>query len=539
MVLHRRGRFVVALALLVAAGCTRVGESSSSAGVARHAWTIPDTLRAGFSQVPRTLNPVLATQVVEDSIDALFADKLVSVDSQGNFVPMLAQEVPTQANGDISADGLTIRYRLRHNVKWHDGFPFTSKDVRFTFDAVMNPNNDVISRNGYDDVSSVTTPDDYTVVFHLKRPYGPFVATAFSESDSPYEIIPEHLLGKLHDLNNAPYNAAPIGTGPFKFVRWVRGDRIEFARNDDYFLGKPKLKTVIVKLIPDENTEVQQLRTHEIDWMWQASTSAYKAIKTIPDLHTVLTPLNAYYGVMFNNAKPPTNDVRVRRAILFALDKASLARNLTYGEAVPATEDLPPFMWAYDTTLQPTPYNLTAAKTNLAEAGYGPAHPLSLELYYEQSSALLRTMAAQIQTTLAPIGITVHIHPQVSTIIYGAYGAGGTLARGNFQIAIYQWIAGVDPDDSSQFMCRNLPPAGYDESLYCSHVTDAAEDIALHSYDQATRKRAYARVQQQLAKDVPLDFLLWYKAVQPLNPDLKGFDPNPVTDTWDTYRWSI
>ncbi len=121
----------------------------------------------------------------------------------------------------------------------------------------------------------------------------------------------------------------------------------------------------------------------------------------------------------------------------------------------------------------------------------------------------------------------------------GGYGAGGTLARGTYEIALYQWIAGVDPDDSSQFMCRNRPPQGYDQSEYCSPVADAAEDAALHSYDRATRKRAYARVQEQLAKDLPLDFLLWYKNVQPINLDLKGFDPNPVTDTWNVYRWSI
>jgi peptide/nickel transport system substrate-binding protein len=525
----------------LAVGCTRVGGTAgSAAGVtARHAWTVPDTVRAGFSQVPRTLNPILATQVIEDSIDSLFSDKLISMDGRGNFVPMLAQRVPTQANGDISADGLTIRYRLRHNVRWHDGVPFTSKDVRFTYDAIMNPANDVVSRNGYDDVRAVTTPDAYTVVFHLKRSYGPFVATAFSESDSPYEILPEHLLGGLHDVNNAPFNAHPIGTGPFKFVRWIRGDRIVFTRNDDYFLGKPKLKTIIVKLIPDENTEVEQLRTHEIDWMWQASTNAYKAIKGLRDLQIMVTPLNAYYAVMFNTAKPPTSDVRLRRAIQAAIDKTALARTLTFGEADPATEDLPPFLWAYDRTLRPTPYDPAAARAALAAAGYGPAHPLSLELYYEQSSALLKTLAVQVQSSLAPLGITIHIHPQVSSLIYGGYGAGGTLARGKYQLALYQWIAGADPDDSSQFMCRNRPPAGYDQSQYCSPATDAAEDLALHSYDRATRKRAYARVQEQLARDVPLDFLLWYKDIQPLNPDLRGFDPNPVTDTWNAYQWSI
>ncbi|MGB8266598.1 MAG: ABC transporter substrate-binding protein [Candidatus Velthaea sp.] len=537
--LPRCGWLLAGLAMLLA-GCTRVADSVAPASASvRHLWTIADTVRIGLSNVPRTLNPLLATQLAENSIDSLFADKLISMDGQGHFVPILAREVPTQDNHDISADGLTIRYRLRHGIKWHDNVPFTSKDVKFSFEAMMNPNNDIISRNGYDDVASVDTPDADTVIFHLKRPFAPFVATVFSESDSPYEIVPEHVLGRLHDINDAPFNSAPIGTGPFKFVRWLRGDRIEFTRNDDYFLGRPKLKTVIVKLIPDENTEIQQLRTHELDWMWEASSNAYKSIKGLPDIRIVLTPINAYYGLMFNNAKAPTNDLHVRRAILEAVDKAALARTLTFGEAEPATQDLPSFMWAYDKSLAPTRYDLAAAKRDLAQAGFGPAHPLVLELYYEQSQAFMKNAAVQIQSALAPLGIELHVHPQLSSVIYGGYGAGGTLARGKYSIALYQWIAGVDPDDSAQFMCRNRPPNGYNQSEYCSAVTDAAEDTALHTYDQAKRKLAYARVQQQMAKDVPQDFLLWYKQIQPLNPDLQGFDPNPVTETWNAYQWSI
>jgi peptide/nickel transport system substrate-binding protein len=540
----RRGASVkaalVLLCCLVGTACTRTGgtDATSTAG-ARHSWTVPNTLRVAMGFVPRTLNPLLSTQTGENMLAALFADKLVTVDAHGNFVPDLAKEVPTQENGDISADGLTVRYRLRENVKWHDGVAFTSKDIKFTFDAVMNPNNDIISRHGYDVVQSVETPDDYTVVFHLKRKFAPFVATVFGESDSPYEIIPEHILGKEKSINQVAFNSAPIGTGPFKFVRWLRGDHLEFTRNDDYFLGKPKIKDVIVKLIPDENTLVTQTRTHEIDWFFEATVNAYKSLRDLPDVHVVLTPFNGYYGLMFNNGRGPTRDVRVRKAILYAIDKAQLARNLTFGAADVATQDIPSFLWGYDKALAPTPYNVQAAKAYLADAGYGPNHRLSLELFYDQSSVLGKLAAVQVQETLHDLGIDVHIHSQLTSLLYAGYGANGTLSRGKYDLALYPWIAGIDPDDSAQFTCGNIPPQGYNQSYYCSKAMDAAEEAALNTYDQTARSIAYARTQQQLAKDVPMDFLFWQRQVQAVNPDLHGFDPNPVTEDWDIYRWSI
>jgi peptide/nickel transport system substrate-binding protein len=540
-------RLTAALVLgLLAVGCTRTPVADNSANGstpsgARHAWTIPDTLRIGTGGVPRTLNPLLATQTIEGAISRLFCDILVTVDAHGRFVPDLAAEVPTTRNGGISADGLTIRYKLRAGVRWHDGVPFTSNDVKFTFAAIMNPANDIISRHGYDVVKSVETPDAHSVVFHLKHRFSPFVATVFGESDSPYGILPAHLLAKAKSVNDVPFNSLPIGTGPFKVVRWERGNQIEFARNDDYFLGKPKLKTIVIKLIPDENTEITQLQTHEIDWFFEVTVNAYKSLRQLPPggTRTVFTPFNGYEGLMLNTGKGPTKDVRVRRAILFALDKNALVRSLTFGAADAATQDLPPFLWAYDHRLRPTPYDPAQAKRLLAAAGYGPAHRLSLDLYFEESSALNKTLSVQIQSLLAALGVDVHMHPQLSSLIYGGYGANGTLARGRYDIALYNWIAGIDPDDSAQFTCANIPPAGYNQSYFCDAAMDAAQRVALETYDQPARKAAYARVQHVLEQGVPIDFFWWPKQIQAVNPDLRGFDPNPVVETWNAWRWSI
>jgi peptide/nickel transport system substrate-binding protein len=533
----------VALTLVVLAACApaQTVNAPGSAPGGRHSWTVPDTLRIATGLVPRTLNPILATQTIDDNLCRLFSDILVTVDAKGNFVPDLAAEVPTTANGDISADGLSVRYKLRRNVVWQDGKPFSSADVKFSFAAIMNPNNDVISRHGYDVVKAVETPDPQTVIFRLKYRFAPFVATVFGDSDSPYGVLPAHLLAKYSALNDVPFNSLPVGTGPFKVVSWLRGNQIELVRNDRYFLGRPKLRSIVVKLIPDENTEITQLQTHEIDWFFEVSVNAYKALRQLPssDARILFTPFNGYEGVMFNTAKGPTKDIRVRRAITYALDKSALVHNLTFGAADVATQDLPSFLWAYDVHLRPTPYDPAESRRLLAQAGYSPAHRLSLDLYFEQSSALNKTLSVQIQSLLAPLGVDVRTHAQLSSLIYGGYGANGTLARGNYDVALYTWIAGIDPDDSSQFTCANIPPKGYNQSYFCNASMDAAQKVALETYDRAGRKAAYARVQRVLQANVPLNFLWWPKQVQAVNPDFKGFDPNPVVETWNAWQWSI
>jgi len=523
--------------LAASAAYTRV--QSGAAGTARHSWTIPDTLRVVSGNVPRTLNPILATQTVEASIARLTTDILVSCDPNGNFVPKLAREVPSRANGGISADGLTITYHLRPGVLWQDGVPFTSRDVKFTYDAIMNPNNDVISRHGYDIVQRVETPDPLTVVFHLKHPFAPFVSVVFGESDSVYGILPAHVLAKYPSLNDVPYNSAPIGTGPFKFVRWVHGDRIEFVRNDHYFLGAPKIKRIIWRLVPDENTEMQLMRTHEADWMYEASVTAYKTIKTIPDVAVVLPNVNGYEGVMLNSGRGPTADRRVRRAIVMALDKVRLTDDLTYGAGTVATGDLPAFMWAFDPKLRNLPYSPDDARRTLASLGYTAAHPLVLDFVYELSQVVNRSLVVQIQAALKNVGIDARPRSQLSSLYYAGYGAGGTLARGKYNLAIYQWYAGIDPDDSAQFTCANRPPNGYNQSYYCSPAMDAAQARALSNYEIAARKPAYATIESLLVHDAPIDFLWWFRNIQVLNPDLHGFNPNPVVETWDISSWSI
>jgi len=545
-------RFLAAAALCaLLPGCSKVGAGGDpgSGGGSRHPWTKPGILRIGFQTSPNTLNPILQGNTSESAITRLMFDGLVSVDASGKRdVPILASVVPTVENGGISRDGLTLTYHLRSGVKWHDGVPFSSKDVAFTWRAIMSPNNDVLSQSGYSLVNSVDTPNATTVVFHMKQRFSPAINTLFAESDTPYEILPEHLLGKLHDINSIPFNSNPIGTGPFKFKDWVRGDHITLVPNDDYFLGKPKLHEIELKFVPDENTEVNLLRTHDIDWQFEASEQLYRALKSVPDLKIVLQNMNEYERVHLNTASPVLSDVRVRQAIAYAIDKRKLVEALTFGSATVADQDLPPFMWAHAEDVTRYEHDLPKARALLRAAGWIPGpdgdvvkngNKMVLSIVYNQSNATRRAAVVQVQAMLKAIGIEVEIKGYQGALLFAPVGQGGILQNGKYDLAWTAWIAGIDPDQSSLFTCARRPPHGNNDYRYCNPELDAAEQRALTNYDIPTRKKAYAEIEAILTRDVPVLPIWWPHQIQPINPDFTTFSPNPVTETWNAYTWDI
>ena len=544
-------RLVVApiLACALLAGCTKVGTTGAAGTTGgRNPWTQPGVLRIGFQVAPNTLDPLLAANTSEDNIDHFLFDNLVSVDQKGNPVPMLAAVVPTLENGGISKDGLTITYHLRKGITWSDGYPLTSKDVKFSWSAILNPNNNVISQTGYALVKSVDTPDDTTVVFHMKQRFSPAVNTLFAESDSPYEIVPEHVLGKLHDINNAAFNSDPVTSGPFRLREWVRGDHISLIPNDKYFLGKPKLTEVILKFIPDENTEVNALRTHDIDWQFEASPEEYKELQAIAGIAIVLQDRNENEHITMNTKHPPLDDVRVRQAIAYALDRQKLVDDLTGGSAVVADQDLPPFMLGYSKDVTRYPLDLTKARSLLAAAGWLPGsdgmlmkngQKLDLTIVYNVTNATRRSAVVQVQAMLQAVGIQVAIKAYQGGLLFASIGQGGILQNGKFDLAWAGWVAGVDPDQSSEYMCNAWPPHGNNNMFYCNPELDRAEARALENFDIPTRKKAYAEIEGILAHDVPELPVWWPRQIQPINPDFKNFAPNLVTETWNSYAWEI
>ena len=538
---------LLALAALAGllSGCSKVSEGTGG----EHSWTQPGVLRIAVSTEPKNLNPLLTGYTVDVFIARFLFLPLIQPDGKGVQQPLLVTEVPTTTNGGISADGLTITYHLRKDVKWSDGVPFTSKDVKWTWQEIVNPNTDVVSRNGYTDVASIDTPDPYTVIVHLKAKFSPFVNTFFTDSDQPYGVAPEHALAKYPNINQIPFNSEPtVSDGPFRFAEWVRNDHITLIANDNFFLGKPGLKRIEIKFVPDENTSVELLKTHAIDWIYQASTHLYPQLKGIDGVRIALMRVNGYYDIQLNTESPLLSDVRVRQAIAYAIDKQNLVDTTMYGQETVASEDIPDWMWAYDPKVRSYPHDVNRARELLREAGYTPGPggilqkngvPLSLLDVTENSSATFKQLSLQIQEELHRVGIGLQIKLFPLAELYAPAGEGGILQNGHFDLAVNGWYAGIDPDDSAQFMCRNRPPGGYNYTRYCNPEMDAAETMALTHYDQATRKAAYAKTQALLARDVPEIFINWLSQMHPINDDFKGFDPSPVIENWNAWQWSI
>jgi peptide/nickel transport system substrate-binding protein len=541
-------RPVALLALLAVAlgGCSKV---SNGAAGGRHSWTRPGVLRVAVQSDLKNLNPLLNSNTTDVFVDRLMFEPLVTADAKGNPLPMLADPVPALENGGISRDGLTITYHLRRNARWTDGVPVTSGDVKWSWQALMNPNNNVVSRHGYDFVSAIDTPNAYTAVVQLKRRFAPFVNTFFAESDQPYMLAPAHVLAKYPNINNVSFNNEPsVSDGPYKFVQWARGDHITVVRNDDFFLGKPGLDRIDVRIVPDEDTSVNLLRTHAIDYMFQASQETYQTVRGLSDVTIVWVNVNGYTNLQLNCSRPFLKDPRVRLAIAYAIDKNELVRTLTFDTQTVATEDIPDWMWAYNPQVRAYPHDPVMARRILRDAGWAPGPDgfmrkdgdrLTLVMVTNNSNATRRREGLEMQAMLREIGIDAEIKYYPGDVLFAPAGMGGILQLGKFDLSVAGWYAGIDPDDSTQFTCENFPPGGYNYSRYCSEEMQRLQQIALSHYDRPSRQAAYFAIQELLARDNPMLFIYWLRQMEPISVDFKGFAPNPVVESWNAWQWTI
>ncbi|MEA2663571.1 MAG: peptide/nickel transport system substrate-binding protein, partial [Candidatus Eremiobacteraeota bacterium] len=280
---------------------------------------------------------------------------LLRADGAGRLVPDLATAVPTLANGGISPDGRTVTYHLRRGARWHDGAPFGARDVVFSFHAALNPNNAVPDRTGFDHVAAVRALGPYTVRVRLTRAFAPFVASAFTlGANDPYPILPAHLLAGKHDLNRDPYNAAPVGLGPYKLERWERASRIVLSADPRYFRGTPAIPRIEIAIVPDPNTIATLWQAGKLDLVIgrvQTGRAFLDRLRVRKDAHVVLQPHYEFDFLDMNQSRPPLDDVRVRRAVAQAIDRARIMRDLDGELWVPGESDRLPGQFAYDPAL--------------------------------------------------------------------------------------------------------------------------------------------------------------------------------------------
>jgi peptide/nickel transport system substrate-binding protein len=546
-----------ALALgLAAAGCSKVSNESATAG-GTHPWTEPGVLRFSEATDPKNLNPALNSASPTLDIGMFVFSWTVRYDGNGRPFPDALREIPTLANGDVSKDGLTLKYKLRTNMRWQDGPPVTCNDLKFSWQVVMNPHNNVITHDGYKDIGSIDCSNPYIAVIHMKKLYAPFLQQLWSVNGN-VPILPQHLLAKYNDdkgsFNSAPYNALPIGSGAFKVVAWRRGQDVELAANPNFYLGPPKLKRVVYRILTDENTAVTQLQTHELDMLAMGTGlkwPEYASLAADPKngLRAIRVDAFSWEHADFNLRHPIVGDLQVRQALAYATDKSEIIDKVAHGSAIVAdTDQHPHYSWAYTTDVTHYPYDPAKARALLDAAGWkvGPdgirvknGQRLEFTLSTQTESNNGKANETVLQRQWREVGAQADIKNYPTSQFFDN-SANGILQGGHYDVALFSWLGAADPDDSAIYSGDNLAPQGQNAMFWDNHVATNAMNDALKTIDQARRKRDYVVEQQQLAVDVPTIILYFNRFPYVYNTDLKGFDPSPVISAfWDPWNYSI
>lgn len=528
------GRLAPFILALLAAGCVPAGAARGGQAVRFAVAADPQTLD------PLFLHPDAAS--VELQLARLSFEPFVDLDAAGHAVPALLSQIPTRANGGVSADGRTIVYRLRRQARWSDGRPVTSDDVLFTLRAILDPRNPVRSHAGYEWIDRAIARDAHTVVLHLKRAWAPAATTYFSYGTAPQFVLPAHVLRAQTPLAQAPFGADPtVVDGPFRLRWWHRGEGLRYDANPGYWRGAPRSKTLDVRIVPDPSTNLLLLQSGQLDWNLIAPAQ-HRVLEGKPGLAFLRVPTAVVAGVAFNVRRPPLDDVRVRRAIAMSIDRQAISRKITLGWYPVANSLQPAFSWANDPNVREPGYDPAAADAALASAGWhrGTDGTLRrngrrLELVYVQfpESTTGVRVATTVQAQLHARGIDVSVKSISNAQLF--LPKTGALAAGDFDLAYVPWTMGADPDDSSVLTCG--APSNY--MGWCDPRVDALERAALGAASQRRRKAAYAQIAAIVARDVPILFLFDADYVYAHSTRLRGFAPNAFVPTWNAADWRL
>lgn len=490
------------------------------------------TLTVGLSYDLDTLN-VYATGFLGD-VEAAVVEGLVAPDQQARYQPVLATVVPTTANGGIVLDPdgrMHVTYHLRAGVRWQDGVPFTAADVRFTWEAVRDPAFLAESKDGSEDIETIDTPNDLTVVVNYRHNNAAFASTLFT-----FGILPRHLL-LGHDLNHDPYNQHPIGTGPFTVREFRRGEYVVLDRNPDYWQhdaegrGLPYLDRIVFRIVPDSNTLGTLIRAGEIGLAPLIPYMLAKQLLGARGIEIVRGPSLGWEHLDFSfKGSPALRDLTVRRAIAQAIDRRILVR-AAGGFPLPIRSVVVPTLTElYDPAVPVLAYDPAQANRLLDDAGYvrgtdgiRSRHGLRLSFGITAQTGQIDDEIAEqiIIAELQAIGI------QLSADNKSGISFRQARYRGTYDLLYGRWVTAADPVYSV---------------FYGTHGANNGQGYASPTLDEAMRRLETemhpeqrqldaASMQAILARDLPTIPLLSTVSVNAKSERLRGYVPNPTNMT--------
>jgi ABC-type transport system substrate-binding protein len=467
----------------------------------------PNTLVMIIESSPTNLDPRVGLDGQSERIDELLFDDLLTRDQDLNVQPGLAQswEIPNP---------LTYIFHLRHGVRFHDGRPLTARDVKWTFDSLLQGKILSTKSSTYRFVDHIDTPDDFTVVFHLKEPFATLLGNL---SGAAMGIVP---YGSGKEVTQHP-----IGSGPFRFVSAAQDRDVILERNDDYWGEKPHLQRVRFAVVPDTTTRALELRKGSADVAINALTSdMVLALRREPNLQILRSPGTVLAYLAFNLRDPILKDVRVRQAIACAIDRRPMIHYLLRDFARPARSILPPESWAYNGDVPQYNYDPARARQLLDAAGYRAVNGVRFHITMKTSTEEgTRLLAAVLQQQLRAVGIALDIR----TFEFATFFADVT--HGEFQLYSLRWIGGNEDPDIFEYVFHSsrFTPKGANRGFYANPRVDSLIDQARQELDPNIRKQLYAEVQDILAQDLPSINLWYFDNVLVANKRVKNLTLDP------------
>jgi peptide/nickel transport system substrate-binding protein len=530
--IHRAGRAAI-LALGLSAACAKGANRSGPSN---------DLLVVGYDREPDTMNRY-STHILED-IQSCIIEGLVTADEKMNIIPVLAAEIPTPENGGVkqrSDGGMDVTWKLRPGVKWHDGKPHTSADVKFTVDAINKGDWKPESTDGFDRISSVDTPDSLTAVVHYKEIYAPYEMQFFRGT------LPKHVL-EGRDIDKAnDYNRSPLGTGPYRLAEWKTGEYALLEAVPNYWRGAqyPKIKRILFRFIANTSTRINQLRAGEIHVVALIPWDKVRELKDVPTIRLNRVLGNGYEHVTLNEQKfTPFANVRVRRALAHAIDRETIVKTILENEVTIANGPIQPLSWAYESNVPAYNYDPAKAKSLLDEAGWKVGAtgvrakdgvPLSFTLITQAGFAIRENVSQAIQKQFKDVGVDMKVKLMDGTSISGVWFAG------NFEAMLHWWQMGADPEMTLFFASDRVPPAGRNINYYRDESLTKLLYASDRTVDQAKRRDLLSQVQKRIADqavELPLYNTSKIDAVPAALENFKG-NPTNAGPFWNVHEWRV
>jgi peptide/nickel transport system substrate-binding protein len=445
------------------------------------------------------LNPILAQDSASGDINSLVFNGLIKYDRdlQG-FVGELAESWEVKGGPEPE-----ITFHLRKGILWHDGKEFTAHDVKFTYDKIMDEKTNTVRRSSYELVKKAEVPDPYTFKVTYQQPFSPGLETW------SMGIIPKHLLETV-DINTAPFNRKPVGTGPFQFVEWVSDEKIVVEANPRYFQGRPRLERIIYRIIPEPALNEMEIMTRGVDYS-SLFPFEFKRISHVPFLKTYSQPSLGYTYLGYNLKNPLFQDRRVRLAFTHAINREEIVQYVLYGLGTVATGPFPGHLWYANPHVKPIPYDPQKARQLLAEAGWKDTNgdgildkdgkPFRFKLITNSGNETRRDVGVLVQRQLREIGIDVKFEFYEWSVFLKDF----VNAR-HFDACILGWGLSVDPDAYEIWHSSQIEK-GFNFISYRNPEVDRLWEEGRREYDIERRKQVYWRIHELIAEDQPYTFL--------------------------------